>query len=63
MLRKLNENKDALEKERQRQLMLARLKREQRRAKREEQFDAAALVLGLHKETEKRYIVCLSITG
>ena len=54
MLRQLNESKDSVERERQRQLMLARLKREHRRAKREEQFDAAALVLGLHRETEQR---------
>ena len=38
--------------ERQRQLELARLKREARKAKAEDKFDAAALVLGMAKSQQ-----------
>ena len=38
--------------EKQRQLALAKLRREQRRLKREDKFDTAAILLGLAKQQE-----------
>ena len=40
--------------ERERQLMMARLKREQRQMRQEEQFDAAALLLNMANDQHKR---------
>ena len=53
LLRRLREGDDKLAKERARQAELARLKREQRKARQEEKFDAAAIVLGMAQKGEK----------
>ena len=44
---RLQTQEDTLSQEQRRQLELARLRREQRRAQHEDKFDAAALVLGM----------------
>ncbi|KAL4226590.1 hypothetical protein ACF0H5_014574 [Mactra antiquata] len=53
LLRRLANAGDDLEKERLRQASLAKLKRDQRLAKKEENFDGAALILGLAEERDK----------
>ena len=52
LLKRLRAGSDQEEAERQRQLEMLRLRREQRRAKQEDKFDAAALVLGLAQDRE-----------
>lgn len=41
------------ERERERQAFLARLRRDQRLAKKEDNFDSAALILGLAEQRDK----------
>lgn len=53
MLRRLGEAGDQQERERERQAALARLRRDQRLAEREGNFDSAAMILGLAEEREK----------
>ena len=53
-MRRLRESDNKTEAERRRQLELARLRREQRRARREDRFDAAALVLGVSMEHDRK---------
>lgn len=59
MVKMLRESNNADEAERRRQMMLARLKRDQRRAKQEERFDAAAVLMGLAKQQQNKS-VCYS---
>jgi len=53
LLRRLGEAGDQQERERERQAALARLRRDQRLAEREGNFDSAAMILGLAEEREK----------
>ncbi|XP_035826163.1 uncharacterized protein LOC101847194 [Aplysia californica] len=55
LLRRLAEMKDESEKQRQKQLEMLRLRREQRRLREEDKFDSAAMVLGLSEENDKRH--------
>lgn len=55
-MRSLGQQQDKLSQERQRQTEIARLKREHRRSLLEEQFDAAALVMGLARTQEAAYV-------
>ena len=56
MLRRLRECQDADEREKLRQLARMQLHREQRRALQENNFDAAAIALGLAKQAENVYV-------
>ncbi|WAR25161.1 hypothetical protein MAR_010865 [Mya arenaria] len=53
LLRRLGELGDQTDRDRERQALLARLRRDQRLAEREGNFDSAALILGLAEEREK----------
>lgn len=53
LLKGLRDQDDSLQAERARQAELARLKREQRKARQEDHFDAAAIALGLAQKGEK----------
>ena len=53
LLKSMQEGDKRLSSERQRQLELMRLKREQRYAKREDNFQAAALMIGLAHEHDR----------
>lgn len=57
MLRRLKNAGDEHDRERERQANLARLKREQRLAKREDNFNSAALILGLAKQQDLEYAI------
>ena len=52
MLASLSGQDKRFSSERQRQLELARLRREQKKIAKEDKFDAAAMVLGLAKQQE-----------
>ena len=52
MLAALHGQSDRLQSEKERQAELARLRREQRRARNEDKFEAAALVMGLAQQAE-----------
>ncbi|XP_038068700.1 trichohyalin-like isoform X2 [Patiria miniata] len=52
LLAGMRDANDRLRSERERQLELARLRREQRKARHEQKFDAAALAMGLAKQAE-----------
>ncbi|XP_033746567.1 trichohyalin-like isoform X2 [Pecten maximus] len=54
LLRRLREGEDKISQERERQLQLMRLKRDERRARQEDKFDSAALVIGMAKEREDK---------
>lgn len=54
LLRQIGEGDDRLSKEKARQLQLMKLKRAERRARNEDKFDSAALVLGLAEEHKKK---------
>ncbi|XP_060082221.1 trichohyalin-like [Ylistrum balloti] len=54
LLRRLREGEDKFSKERERQLQLMRLKRDERRARQEDKFDSAALVIGMAKERDDK---------
>ena len=56
MLRQTNEGDDHLSREKSRQLQLMKLRRDERRARNEDKFDSAALVLGLAEENEKQSV-------
>ena len=53
-MRRLREQKDRVSLERQRQLELMKLKHDEKKARREEKFNSAALVIGRAKEEQKR---------
>lgn len=57
LLRRLKNAGDEHDQERERQANLARLKREQRLAKREDNFNSAALILGLAKQQDLEYAI------
>ncbi|XP_062600408.1 trichohyalin-like [Saccostrea cucullata] len=54
LLRQIGQGDDRLAKEKARQLQLLKLKREERKARNEDKFDSAALVLGLAEENKKK---------
>lgn len=54
LLRQIGEGDDRLSREKARQLQLMKLKRAERRARNEDKFDSAALVLGLAEENKKK---------
>ena len=54
LMRGIMESDNHLISERQRQIELARLRREQRRAKQEENFDAAAIAMGLSRAGDQK---------
>ncbi|OWF34681.1 hypothetical protein KP79_PYT11450 [Mizuhopecten yessoensis] len=54
LLRRLREGEDKLSQEKERQLQLMKLKRDERRARQEDKFDSAALVIGMAKEREEK---------
>lgn len=56
-MRRLREQKDRVSLERQRQLELMKLKHDEKKARREEKFNSAALVIGRAKDEQKRYEV------
>ena len=56
LLRQINEGDDRLSREKSRQLQLMKLRRDERRARNEDKFDSAALVLGLAEENEKQSV-------
>ena len=53
LLRRLGEAGSEFDRERERQANLARLRRDQRLAQKEENFDGAALILGLAEQRDK----------
>ena len=53
LLRMLKNQHSHIDQERQRQLAIAKLKHDQRRLKREEKLDSAALIITLGKEAEQ----------
>ena len=53
-MQRLAEGDDKLAQERLRQLELMKLKRDERRARQEDKFDSAALVIGLAKERDEK---------
>ena len=55
LLASLHGTLNKFEQERQRQLMLARMHREQRRLQREEKLDTAALLMNMAKDQEKTW--------
>ncbi|XP_069101140.1 trichohyalin-like isoform X2 [Argopecten irradians] len=54
LLRRLRAGEDKISQEKERQLQLMRLKRDERRARQEDKFDSAALVIGMAKEREDK---------
>ncbi|CAC5415796.1 unnamed protein product [Mytilus coruscus] len=54
LMRRLREQKDRVSLERQRQLELMKLKHDEKKARREEKFNSAALVIGRAKDEQKR---------
>ncbi|XP_055999875.1 trichohyalin-like isoform X3 [Ostrea edulis] len=54
LLKQIAQGDDRLSKEKARQLQLLKLKREERKARNEDRFDSAALVLGLAEENKKK---------
>ena len=54
MLRQIGEGGDRLAREKARQLQLLKLKQAERKARNEDKFDSAALVLGLAEENRKK---------
>ncbi|XP_022298182.2 uncharacterized protein LOC111107326 isoform X1 [Crassostrea virginica] len=54
LLRQIGEGGDRLAREKARQLQLLKLKRAERKARNEDKFDSAALVLGLAEENRKK---------
>ena len=55
LLATLHGTLDKLDQEKQRQLMLARMRREQRRLQREEKLDTAAVLMNMAKDQEKAW--------
>ena len=54
LMRRLREQKDRVSLERQRQLELMKLKHDEKKARREEKFNSAALVIGKAKDEQKQ---------
>ena len=57
LLKRLQNAGDDLEKERERQANIARLRRDERLARDEDRFGSAALILGLAEKQDKEYVV------
>ena len=57
LLKILQNAGDDLEKERERQANIARLRRDERLARDEDRFGSAALILGLAEKQDKEYVV------